>query len=359
MLFRLLSAIGVVAHFGDWLLIDRRNMARIQPKSKRGTGFARLAGALAIAVGLSVVTILAVTNAAEGAANQTTTPYTVTQLVADPNVGARVYATVSGTVHSWYAQHTTNNKNDYELYLIGDPNTDSWMIVQTWKSPDDFEALIGPDDSVTLTGMLRTNNGEVKSALDALGSDVPSVNISKAILLKEGQTPANSLLMLGIAVASGTVAALMLIGWAIGYLVFRPMKSRPGLSTSGMAGPIPVRVTGIIPGFKGGERALEKRVELRVPEQDPANPSATPPLAIVWTSGSGLTGLPLVPGTSQAVMGTAYPMRGARPAIRLRYEKLKLIMSFDTEEARNQAFDQLRSAAGLISSPEGAVATAG
>jgi hypothetical protein len=352
MLFRIAGLFGALAHLVDWLVQDRRNTQKRSDKPR--AGWARFSPALLIAAALVVGAGVAFASSFEGAANQTSTTYTVGQLVDNPNVGARTYATVTGYVYNWAVQTTVDGKYDHESYLIGDPATDKWIIVESKRSKDDFAAMVTESGWVTVTGMLRPDHGEVSTTLAKLEDNLPSINISRDILLKDGQTPANQTVMLAVAGAAGGLALILLVGWAIGYVVFRAQKTRSGLSSAGLAGATPVRVTGVIPGYFGGERALEKKAELRVSPVDPAAASAAgAPVSLVWTTSGGLTGIDLGPELNRATMGTAYPIRGSRPALRVRYQKANLVFTFDGEEARNQAFDSLRACAGLVAAPEG------
>jgi hypothetical protein len=355
MLFRIAGICGVCAHLIDWLLMDRRH-GQSHSTTPRA-GYARLSGVLIAAIVLAGVAVFAAILSVEGADNKTATPYSVGQLVDSPQVGGKTYATVHGYVYDWYVATTKNDQYDHASYLLGDPTTNKWIIVQSWKSEADFASLVADDGSVTLTGMLRTDHGEVSDALTTLGSHVPDVSISHDILLKEGQTPANQTVMLAVAGVVGALSLILFVGWAIGYVVFRAQKSRPALSTGGIVGSVPVRVTGLVPWYYGGERTLEKKAELRVSPTDPAQPAAAnPPVSLVWTGPTGETGLDLGPDLSRAALGTAYPLRGARPALRVRYLKFNLVFTFDNEDARNQAFDSLRLYAGLVTAPEGASA---
>jgi hypothetical protein len=355
MIFRLLGIPGALVHLVDLVLQDRRHTPK--RTATPSAGWARVAGVLFVIAGAAIVCVLALFNAAEGNANNEPTKYTVAQLVANPNVGNKVYATVTGTIYDWYVEQTKDGKFDVAYYLIGDTETDSWIIVSSRRTETETEPLVAEDGTITFTGMLRTDKGEVGETIATLGSDVPSVNISHALLLKEGQTPANSLLMYAIAGIAGLLGLLMLVGWAIGYMVFRPAKSRSGPATTGITGSLPVRVTGLVPGYSGGRRALQMKAELVVPPADPANPSPTVPVGLSRASGGEQTIMPLTPGTTEAAVGTAYAVSGERPAIRIRFLKFKLVFSFDSEVARDQAFDQLRVSAGLTATPDGAVAT--
>jgi hypothetical protein len=95
---------------------------------------------------------------------------------------------------------------------------------------------------------------------------------------------------------------------------------------------------------------------LRVPPIDPA--AGEPPIDLVWQSSrSGPTGIRLTPGVTGIVMGRSYPVTGSRPAMKVRFGRFDLIVSFDNELARDAAFDQIRRSARLQPSPDGASAS--
>lgn len=143
---------------------------------------------------------------------------------------------------------------------------------------------------------------------------------------------------------------------AVGYVVFKPAGSRNSITAEPGTGFMPVRVTGLVSGYRNGRRTRELRAELRVPPTDPV--LGQPPIEIVWKTGNtAMAGIQLVPGTTRIVMGTAYPVSGARPAMKVRFGKYDIILSFDSEQARDAAFDQLRLLAGLVPSPDGASAS--
>jgi hypothetical protein len=56
------------------------------------------------------------------------------------------------------------------------------------------------------------------------------------------------------------------------------------------------------------------------------------------------------------ILGTAYPVTGARPAIKARFGRYDIVISFESEVARDAAFDQIRATGGLTYSPNGAAA---
>jgi hypothetical protein len=356
MLYRLLSVLGAFAHLGDAIVAPfvRFNKPR---QTLRAAG-ARLSGALVIAIVLAIAAIAAVGVGNEGSANTSPTTYSIDQLSGSPDLGGKIYVTMSGVLDGDYVDTYVSDKYDSSDYLLCDESSLNCIVVVSKLPESDMARIASTDGSVTLTGMLRSDSKEVADALRTLGTKVSTLKVYSGILLRQGDTPANPTLMYGIAAIAGVLGLALLIGWAIGFLVFRPAKSRQGFSTSGMADTIPVKVTGIIPSFVNGIRAREKRAELRVPIADPgATPTGTQELDLVWTGRKGaLSGLRLDPATISATIGHAYPFKGAKPALQIKVAKYKLILTFDSEQARDQAFDQFRTSAGLTMSPEGAAA---
>ena len=99
---------------------------------------------------------------------------------------------------------------------------------------------------------------------------------------------------------------------AVGYVTFRAAAGRRSPLSAPGAGMLPVRVTGLISGYRNGKRARELRAEIRVTPTDPA--AGPPPIDLVWqTVRSGPTGIRLIPGVTAMILGTAYPVTGARP----------------------------------------------
>ena len=345
-MYRILAFFGLLAHSVNVALRERGRSAKRSDTPR--VGIARIAWCLA-AVGIAVVVAgWATVNAAEGNANTSPTSYSVDQLVANPNVGDKVYATVTGYIHDWYVEQDKGSTKAFDKawYLIGSTNGDAWIIVESGKAEAQVNDLIDDSGKVTFTGMLRTDHGEVEDAIKTLGDNVPSVNISTAILLKDGETPANPTVMYVVAAVATALGLLLLIGWGIGYMVFRPDAQVAPVLAGGFEGAMPVRVTGLIPGYFGGRRALEDKAELRASLSE----TGMPVTDLVWQSDAVLNGIRLNQGTSAVSPGTAYPISGKKPALRIVFMKKKLTLSFDSEQARDQAFAQVRASAGPATS---------
>ena len=352
MIFRLLSGVGAFAHLGDAVLSPFLTFKKLQNHLvARG---ARVAGALVIGVVFAILGAGSVANGNEGAANPTPTTYTIAELADNHDLGGKVYATVTATLADEYVRVTKDGSYDHSEFIIGDPTTNQCLVVVSRLTEPQMSARLSADGTVTLTGMLRTDSSEIQEAIDTLGTDASSFHIDTNVLLREGDTPANPTQMYALAVALFAIALLLLVGWAIGYLVFRPAKARQGFSTSGMTEAIPVHVTGLVPQFTNGIRTREKGGELRLATfMADASQAHEAPVDIVFKTRAGNRGLRLMPGLTSARLGKAYPLKGSRPAIRLHFGRYKLILSFDTEQARDMAFDQLRISSRLMPSADG------
>ncbi|MGD0018869.1 MAG: hypothetical protein ABSD62_06400 [Candidatus Limnocylindrales bacterium] len=215
-------------------------------------------------------------------------------------------------------------------------------MVLSHKPEAEMEKELAVDGSVTVTGMLRGDTKEIDGAVRTLGTRIDNVHVNRSILLAEGEWPADAASMYTLAIVSGVLGAPLLIGWLVGYVVFRPSKLKPQPGV-GMAGRLPVRVTGLLVGPGAGLRARELRAELRLGEMNPAAAAAgtPPPIDLHWTREGYSPAVRLTPGLSQGVVGNASPFRGARPAIRVRFFGHALILSFDDEAARDAAYEQL------------------
>lgn len=356
MVFRLLSAIGAFAHFGDAILAPFLKGNR--PAAKLRAGGARIAGSLVIAVILGFVVAGTATAGNEGANNTKPTVWTIDQLAGKPDLGGKVYATITGTIGDYYVDTYKGSDYQWTDYVVGNPDSANCIIVESKKPEAEMSKLVSASGEVTLTGMLRNDSKEVGDAIRTLGSNADGLKINDTILLKEGDTPADPTTMYSIAGVCGVITLLLLVGWAIRFLVFRPAATRAGMTTSGMAAAIPVRVTGLIPGRLNGIRAREMKAELQLPTGTDPAATAGAPVGLVWATKAGVNGFPLVPGTSGVQIGTAYPFSGEKPALRLRYDSFKLVLTFDSEQSRDMAFDQLRASSGLNPGPTGASAGA-
>jgi hypothetical protein len=359
---RLLSIFGFVAHLGDVVISPFRLAS---PKSRLVAGTARIPGSVVIAILLGIAALASFTGAAYADSNKEPTTYTIYQLTSGVDRGGKDYATVTGTLYDVWVDESDLSSGDYRFTysLLADPSatgaTSNWIVVKSTITAAEMRQKIqsSSDGTVTLTGMLENNSAAVSSMLRTLAQ--PTLNVDPSLVLQEGETPMKAGPLYAIAAICGAIGLILFFCWlitlAVGYVTFRPAASRQSPLSAPGAGMLPIRVTGLISGYRNGKRARELHAEMRVPPTDPATGPA--PIDLVWpTLRGGPTGIRLIPGISGMVMGTAYPVTGSRPAIKARFGRYDLVMSFDTELARDAAFDQIASTAGMTYGPNGASA---
>jgi len=356
---RLLSLFGFVAHLGDVITSPFRLAS---PSAGLRAGTARIPGSLVVAILLGGLALASFTGATYAEANKQPTTYTISQLTSGNERGGRDYATVTGTLYNAWVDETDLSNGDYRFtyYLLGEPSmtgsNPNWIVVKSTITAAQMRLRVeaSSDGRVTLTGMLEYDSAAVGTMLRTLAE--PLLRVDPSLVLNEGETPMKAGPLYATAAVSGAIGLVLFCCWlmtlAVGYVTFRAAAGRRSPLSAPGAGMLPVRVTGLISGYRNGKRARELRAEIRVTPTDPA--AGPPPIDLVWqTLRSGPTGIRLIPGVSAIVMGTAYPVTGARPAIKARFGRYDIIVSFDTELARDAAFDQIRSTAGLTCSPDG------
>jgi hypothetical protein len=180
--------------------------------------------------------------------------------------------------------------------FIADPDTGRAITVVQEDHPS--------QELSSFTGMLRDESSsiaEAKSTRD-LDFDALGITVSDQYLLDDQATPANGILSMAAAIGAALVAAILAIGLAGGYLVFRRSK-RPlpsGARTLGPGDEIPVRVTGSVRREGGLLHLREAKARLvRFPLEAPApavpapaEPPAEAPVEaepaapVVWASTS-------------------------------------------------------------------------
>jgi hypothetical protein len=354
---RLLSLFGFVAHLGDAIISPFR-LASHSAVLRAGT--ARIPGSVVVAVLLGGVAVASFTGATYAEANREPTTYTVGQLIRGDDRGGKDYATVTGPIYAGWVTETDRSSGDiHTFFLMGDSAGSAWIVVKTDITPAQMTLRVqaSPDGAVTLTGMLRDDRSAVTSMLSTLAE--PKLAVDATLVLNDGEKPLQAGPLYTTAATCGAIGLLLLCCWlmtlAVGYVTFRPAASRQSPLSAPGAGMLPVRVTGLISGYRNGKRARELRAELRVPTTDPA--AGPPPIDLVWqTVRSGPTGIRLIPGVTAMILGTAYPVTGARPAIKARFGRYDIVISFESEVARDAAFDQIRATGGLTYGPNGAAA---
>jgi hypothetical protein len=233
-----------------------------------------------------------------------------------------------------------------------------------WCDPDDVDAydtlvfdleskraiIIVTEDvpqplPVTVTGMLRRDPVGARDAVTADGFDIANlgVTISAEYVLDDGHHPSSATLAGIVAVLALVGAALIVVGVAGGYVVFRPSR-RPVPTDGRPLAPdeaIAVSVTGVLRRPDGASHVRDVRgrvVRFRHGEAADGSDDTT---LLVERAGRP-EGVPLGRGHVQDVdLGRAMLFRGPRPAIRLTTADGLVILSFATPDDRDRAAAEL------------------
>ena len=151
MLYRLLSAIGAIAHVPDAAVAPFAT--RYTPGFSLGIGAARIAMPLVVVPILLVLCGLGIGWGNEGTANPTPTAYTASDLAGNPDLHGKTWATIDGTIHDYYAETTTRTgKFDYSDFLVCDMTTLDCVVVVSQKTVDEEEDEVDADGRVDLHG---------------------------------------------------------------------------------------------------------------------------------------------------------------------------------------------------------------
>jgi hypothetical protein len=234
-------------------------------------------------------------------------------------------------------------------YLFHDPLAMKGIIVRTTHRPELFPA--------TLEGMLRDQPAVVRDALDTPDLEVSDivVNPSNQFVLHEGERPASAPLALGGGVALLFLAAALMVGAAIGHVVFRQSPPLPSLGSGerlAIGAAIPLHVTGRLRMANGLGQVRERAAVLtRVPSTPETGANAS---ILAVTTPDGQAGVGVGRGELRsASLGTARLVRSDRPAIRAESSTGELVLSFDSKEARDRAYAELRAESVLVAGPDG------
>jgi hypothetical protein len=214
-------------------------------------------------------------------------------------------------------------------------------------------------EDAVLTGELRREERAVDAAKLANGSDFRSLDlaVSDRYVLDDATAPASAPLAFGLAAALVTLAAVILVGFAGGYLIYR--RSDIGLpSPATSLGPgerMPVRITGVVRTPTGLEHVREApgalvRFMLGRPLMTSGEPAdAIPDASTLIVERSGYPhGVALGLGeTTRLSSGLVMTLRTPRPAVRVVAGTGPLLLSFDTEADRDRAAAELLDESGL------------
>jgi len=310
------------------------------------------------------------------------------------------YVTITGPSYGFLNVCSTDTDGDG---LCEEPEYDAidWFVgdPQSGKAITVYQADLPTTEPIEFTGMLRREPASIKDAKLTEGLEFESLglDVSDRYLLDEGASPANGALSLAAAILAGLLAAVLAIGLAGGYLVFRRSK-RPlpsGARTLDPAEAIPARVTGSLRRQDGLIHVREAEAQLvRFPLELPVEPApvpqpdspdttepapAEPDALVAWAPppvppalpGPAVSALPAlrpdVPTTliveragrpegvalgrgelTQLMSGRVMRFRGPRPALRLVAGTGTLLLSFDSKEARDRAAGELIGESALL-----------
>jgi hypothetical protein len=229
-------------------------------------------------------------------------------------------------------------ETEYDLIdaFIGDPDTGRAITV---LKPDHPAPV-----PIAVTGMLRRETGSILDAKATQGLDFGElgITVSDRYLLVDQARPANGALSMGLAIAAGLLAAVLAVGLAGGYLVFRRSK-RPlpsGGRTLEAGESISIRVTGSLRSESGLIHVREAKavllryplvmlapaeaaaVEEPAPESEPAPGAEAGPAQaeqvdapeVAWPSEPEPDAAPAVPGWSSLAAEVRQPSAPATTA---------------------------------------------
>lgn len=258
---------------------------------------------------------------------------------------------------------------DYWDVLVYDPVSHNAVIVLTQESPEFAPA--------TFTGLLRKAPARVTAAQKIDNgaftlSDI-GISVSPDYILDDGSAPTEPVSLLVPAVVAALVAGVILIGSVAGPVRFKRSGATVRAASSGptmTAGArVPVHVTGVLRAPRKLVRVREARGDLvrfvltpvraitpaapagAVPVADaPAVPDvdAGPPTTLIVERAHRLEGVALGRGELRSLeLGQVVPFRGSRPALRVEAGTGTLLLSFDSEAARDQAAAELAAESGI------------
>lgn len=233
-------------------------------------------------------------------------------------------------------------------------------------------------EEATITGQLRREERAVDAARTAEGYDFGELDlvVSDRYILDDATAPGNAPLAFGLAAALVALAAVILVGLAGGYLIYRRSDARlPSPATTLLSGErIPLRITGVVRTPTGLQHVREAPGELirfvlgrpvmtsgepvaPTPEAEdapaPAEPVAPPdPTRVPTTLIVERVGLPqgVAVGLGELTRlssGRVMTLRSPRPAVRVVAGTGALFLSFDTEAERDRAAAELLDETGL------------
>jgi hypothetical protein len=222
----------------------------------------------------------------------------------------------------------------------------------------------------TVTGLLRREERAVDDAKASQGFDFGDLDlrVSDRYLLDEAVPPGSAPLAYLLALICVLAAGTILVGLAGGYLIYRRSDGRlPAPATSlGPGERLPLRITGVVRTPTGREHVREVPGELvrfdmgrpiempaaqeLLAEAEPLGSDEDPP--VTSTLLIERLGYPqgVAVGLGELVRlsaGQVMAFRGPRPALRVVAGTGPLVLSFDTDAARDRAAAELLDETGL------------
>ena len=249
MIYRLLSAIGAVAHIGDATL-NRISAARMVRR--------QTAPLLAI-VALAACALTGVF--ALQAGGRTMHVYDVGQLTGNADAKPGDLVQVTGYLSTEYTRfHDFDGATTFYDYFLLDGADDpkSAIVVRSTMAPGLMLDLYWGDNYRQVTGTLRE---PVSVQVSVKNAKLGSVKVVTKYVLSDGDTPPPATPLYAASVVTGLFGLLCLAGWLSGYVVFRP--GRAGAYTEPMAEKwVGTRVTGVLAVNNSTTRAREMWADL-------------------------------------------------------------------------------------------------
>lgn len=232
-----------------------------------------------------------------------------------------------------------DEEDQYEIVVL-DPRTRHAVRVYVAELPE-FTA-------VTMTGLLRRDERAVDDARTTEGFEFGDLDlaVSDRYILEDGAEPGSAPLAFVLAGVCAVVAAIILVGLAGGYLIYRKGDGRlPDPATTMAPGDrLPLRISGLVRTPTGLEHVREAPGDL---VRFALGAAAVDSTLLVERSGYP-HGVALGLGElARLSVGRVMALRGPRPAARVVAGTGSLLLSFDTNAERDRAVAELLDESGL------------
>lgn len=273
--------------------------------------------------------------------------------------GSRLGSWAAICTEDWNRNHVcdADEEDQYEI-VVFDPLTRHAVRVYVADLPEFTDA--------TMSGLLRREERAVDDARTTEGFEFGELDlvVSDRYILEDGAEPGSAPLAFVLAVACVVIAAIILVGLAGGYLVYRKGDGRlPTAATTMAPGDrLPLRVSGLVRTPTGLEHVREAPGDLVrfvlgpvvTAPSDAADPSesvdrADSTVTTLLVERRGYPhGVALGLGElARLSVGRVMALRGPRPAARVVAGTGPLFLSFDTDAQRDRAVAELLDETGL------------